>query len=137
MLPSDSELIEIIEIARQEATCDANSVGINAEDNFFLCQLKQTIESKTSLGSDTEDEDEDENEDEFENEHEGASTDFEDIDETEKAELDKDIRILKSISGSLNMRNYSNASINEKSPYTIVLLESRQYVGCLDKTNIS
>lgn len=121
VLPSDSELIELIESARQEATCDANNVGINAEDNFFLCQLKRTIESTASFGFDPDDEDYDENEDEYENEDEGASTDFEDIDETEKAELDKDIRVLQSISGSLNMRNYSNANRDERSPYTVVL----------------
>lgn len=121
VLPTDKEIIDTIENARQEAVSDVKALGIDTEMVSFHCQVKpisrldddndESLDDECNVEDIVEDIDED-----------LAYIEDEDGDDDEEpGQLETDKRVLQSISGALNMRIYSNVKLDEKSRITEVI----------------
>lgn len=119
VLPSDDEIIELIEEAKKEATLDVNALGMDTININFHCQIDLATDSN-NVDNDYDSEDEDNINMFFQTEE----MDRAELDEAEiiATELQEDLNKLSGVTGSLSLRDYSQCKIklSETSPYTVV-----------------
>lgn len=126
-LPTDSDIIALIEEAKKEAINDATNIGMYSDNINLACQIDPVSACKLSDNTseiDDDDRDEEDNLHSFGNDSEEINDYFDnELSNDEEIERQKDVCILTSLAGSVSMRDYSqaNMTLSEESPYTIVI----------------
>lgn len=113
-LPNDAEIISLIEEAKEDATNDARDVGMLVSNTNFSCQVDPISDCNNDVDLHYQDE-------EFLFESERFNDELDDA-ENLTPDLQDDLNKLNSVTGSLQMRDYSECQVklSETSPYTVV-----------------
>ncbi len=144
ILPSNEDIISILEKAKAKASEDLRSLGIIDGDNFkinFQCQVSYVPDGSPTSFDEDDLNDDPENLDEMDH----VSEDPVDCNIDDDEDLQRDLQVLSSITGELNLRDYTEAHskdvgdndfLDERSIYTVVKDSSEKKKDCAQKYNL-